>query len=1254
MGKYAANSTVLTNPLETSEVGGAIVFWEQIQNGAGVTAAQLVANKSALDLTDVIHVSNSGDDSHSGRSANAAVSGWAQAVKLATAGAGLPKAIVIPDGSLLAVSTPPVPLIVVGTKGARLTGSFEPKGVWHVTYLGSQTVRGGSPDIVTLPVNSFVTADDITASVALTQSGTHDTTKLICPRIQGTLTLAGTGHVYVAVDVVTGAVAVDETKLSVHGFIERTPYGWDFSSSDVSYRQLVAQSISVQDLTVSGDLKNPALASRIDVIAQRNAGGIAHLGVPAGDRLDARTPVVVADTPAGGRIFPARNNRGVDVFERADIYSRSEIDGTQVVTAAEADVFIGDSTEKSAFDYAEGDQLGLLAWHDVSNNHLWARAMAVPAGTNLAVKEGVKNSEGNSFAPQYTTITPTTVDSGKLFSVSIAWKSAWEFGLWTVENKDLYVRECTVAVDSGVITFGSPRQISATAAVAVRAVYSPRHDMTFVFVAADLGDHQILALDILPTNVVIRSTETLLDRDPHGDEDDADCMGLGLMGDQLVTIRADSDLAYWWSAVFPIRADGSLGPLAGDSKNLFWHPESGPDTAIATDWAATTDGSRIYIAGLTDEGNNRIIAISYILHGTGAVQEHNSGNLSRETGGTPTRDWGRSRIAYSPRFHMIEVFMLWAPSTDPGSVWKTQLAAPVTQTFHTGVIGVARSDTDPGIVPDVALPGDLVDRLSGLTPGVLYYVDDHGAVSAQPSDAAVYFAVTETAAIVANDAQTDRIHGNEAAVNEIAARLSHVAEFDPHITAGESVRALQPIAVGESGAGGTFGFEAVDTSAPANQLGVKEVYTTAEAAADSDLINRWTDKNFVNQTDVQAAGLGINARWAMVAHQRTNRRLVVRVAPVSAIADKTDGYEAADFTVVDSVQTADDIDRIEVVWTGDDTAVLVYISLGILRLRHVGVSASGSTIGNELSTLSTKCEDVRACATTAYGTFPRLFIVVRRTANTAKIWQYLARTILSDGTIAPAGGSQFQQVSTAHDLDWGNDGLGVVSHAHGVQVYLPTKKGLTLGVRQVTVPLRLGAITSSTMTISSIVDFVQDMAKWSVGGVGDARLFLGYRLRNTSLIGIGTLNAQLRRITDTSLTGDIFNLADVLGQEKTLGYTGIGSVEAPSMAVNPETNSIEWIQLASNTVVKSQADVALVAVDHRDLVGLSLAAARGGDAIVLATYGETVRGLAALTPKTQYRVRSDGSVAASTGSGDADPKIYKALSKTVAVLNYDL
>ena len=233
----------------------------------------------------------------------------------------------------------------------------------------------------------------------------------------------------------------------------------------------------------------------------------------------------------------------------------------------------------------------------------------------------------------------------------------------------------------------------------------------------------------------------------------------------------------------------------------------------------------------------------------------------------------------------------------------------------------------------------------------------------------------------------------------------------------------------------------------------------------------------------------------------------------------------------------------------------------------------------------------------------------------------------------------------------------MVSHHHGVQVYLPTKQGLTLGVRQVTVPLLLGDITSSAMTISGIVPFSQDMAKWSVTGVGDARLFLGYQLRNTSSVGIGTTNAQLRRITDTSLpnlSADIYNLADVLKQERTLPYAGVSSVEAPSMTVNPETNSIEWIQLESNTIVKSQANVALVAVDHSNLVGLSLAAAKGGDPIVLGTYGETVRGLAGLTKGDQYKVKSDGSVAKVTGSADTDPKLYKALSSTIAVLNYDL
>ena len=1008
MGYYAADSTVLPNPLETSAVGGAVVFWEQIQDAKGASAAQLTANKSSLDLSDVIYVANSGDNHNNGQSVNAAVQTWAEAVKLATAGGGSPKVIVIPDSSVVSVTTPTVPLIVIGMTGARVTGSFSPKGVWHTTFMGSQTVRGSSPDVITLPVDCYVTADDITASVVLDSSGTHSHTKLVCPRIQGALTLSGKGDVWVDVNTVTGTVTLDQAALNIHGFIEQQPFGWDNSASDVNYRKVVAQDITATRLTVTGEISNPSLARRIDLIAQQNAGGIARLGVPAGDRLAARTPVVVADTPAGGRIFPARNNKGIDVFERADVYARSEIDGTQVVSASEADLFSTDAQPKTAIDFSVGDQASVLVWHDKVNNKLWARGYARPSGTNLAAKEAVKAPGGGSFVSKSIPIIPTSVDSGKLYSVSVTWRSGSSFDVWSVENQNLYVRQSEINVTTGAITWGTARQITSTSAVAVRATYSPRHQITYVMVASDLGDHEVYALDVATNNVTRLSLKTLVDHDPHGNEDDADSMGMGMMGDQLVTMRSDSDLNYWWSDVIPVQPDGSLDdPIGNGSRNLFWHPDSGANMAIATDWSATTDGSRIYIGGLTDEGNNRIVALSYFLHGTAAVQEHNTGNLSRETGGSPTRNWGRSRIVYSPRFHMVELLMLWTASNtlDPGSVWKTQIAAPITQTFHTGVIGVVRSTTDPGIVPDVALPGDLVDNLSGLTPGALYYVSDFGVVSDVPSDAAVYFGITDTTAIVANDAQTGRIDSNETAVNELARRLSHVAEFDPHIVAGESVRALQPIAVGESGAGGTFGFEAVDTSAPSNQLGRKEIYTASEVSSDTSLLNTWTDTNFVGQTDVQAAGFAINAKWAMVAHQRTNKRLVVRVAQVSSIADKTDGYEDSDFTIVTSLSTLDDITRLEVVWTGDDSAALVYLSLGILRIRHIGVSASGLTVGNELSTLSTKCEDVRACSTVAYDTFPRLFVVVRRTTGSGvKIWQYLSRSILTDGTIAPSGG----------------------------------------------------------------------------------------------------------------------------------------------------------------------------------------------------------------------------------------------------------
>ena len=391
MPTYDPTSIKVPTTVESGGDPDTVVFTEQIRSSKGVDLTSQIGGKSAINTALSVFLSQTGDDNNSGRSQELPVRTWDAAEGIATSGKQL-LGIVVHDSSTIDVTSRlRVDLDVTGMNGARFQAATPAdgltlRGTWNVAHLGYQ---GGTLDKIILGENSYTSADRVNGQVTVEQGVTHGHTYFAAGYLDGNLDLKGAGEVHVYIGGVLGHVTIDPA-LTVHGYIDGQLYGFDFSSARGQFQSLIAATATVDELTVTDRITNARLDAALAGRTVIDAPVVARTGVPAGEYLPARTPVTVADTPSGARLFRAAS-RLPSPLARTAIYSSEEIGDNDVVDAYVAAGFDNGKPAGGLYAIATSAGLseGVLVEYDGTDARMSMRLLDGSSGSLKAYNDPV-------------------------------------------------------------------------------------------------------------------------------------------------------------------------------------------------------------------------------------------------------------------------------------------------------------------------------------------------------------------------------------------------------------------------------------------------------------------------------------------------------------------------------------------------------------------------------------------------------------------------------------------------------------------------------------------------------------------------------------------------------------------------------------------------------------------------------------------------------------------------------------------------
>ena len=387
------NPNSIKVPITVESLGDpdTVVYTEQVRSSKGVDLSSQIGGKSAINTALSVFMSENGDDNNSGRSQELPVRTWDTAEGIATSGKQL-LGIVVHDSSTIAVTSRlRVDLDVTAMNGGRLEAATPAdgltiRGTWNVSYLGYQ---GGTLDKIILGEDSYTSADRVNGQVTVEQGVTHSHTYFATGFLDGNLELKGTGEVHVYIANMLGTVTVDP-RLTVHGYIDGKPYGYDFSSARGQFQSLTAHTITADELTVNDRINNARLAAALANRTIIDAPVVARTTVAAGEYLPARTPVTVADTPSGARLFKAAS-RLPSPLARTAIYDTDEVGANDVVDAYIAAGFDNGKPASGLYAIATSAGLseGVLVEYDGTDKRFGLRLLDGSTGSLKAYNDPV-------------------------------------------------------------------------------------------------------------------------------------------------------------------------------------------------------------------------------------------------------------------------------------------------------------------------------------------------------------------------------------------------------------------------------------------------------------------------------------------------------------------------------------------------------------------------------------------------------------------------------------------------------------------------------------------------------------------------------------------------------------------------------------------------------------------------------------------------------------------------------------------------
>ena len=1241
-----------------------IVYVEDIEDRLGVKITDLFRHQTNMSLTDVVYWSSGGDDANDGLESDRAVESFAKAKSLATGASS--RTIIVPDASQLTIPTGELttPIKIVAIHGARIRagwhdpadatvagGKFTVRGTWIVHELGEDG------DLVTLGADSWCYAVRTYADLK-TEDATHLRTFMACPWVHGGVALAGSGNVFLQLGITSGVIPSNTNKTlspTIHGRINNMAYGFDWAHYEASFQTVDAQSITTGDIDVTGKATIPGLQSRIDQVAQRNAenSGLEHHSpaIPAAQHIPARSPIVIASTPAGGRFYSARDRVLREDPSKRDIYGLSEIDGTIITDAATTVDFVENSSSHS-----DGTP-------SITSNERWT-VVVYSEGSKLRVRVGdsrrapVRGADLSDAAE---------IDVGSVAEIDVALIGTHEALVMWLTSWDSEPEYATVKIASdGSPSLDASNTLPSPLARTFKIVYSPRLDCLVVAIISGSTKYAALyAFDIdRPTQLNGLSTNDLRRHSgawqQHGYDGRATGgnIGLEMHGDDIVLIL---DMAIGTMDVWLVRLTDQLHFVDPVSASGVHYSKATP-LQSPSNWGCSSDGQEILLIGAGGPGAVRSYHVTRL---SSSVRVAESGDTTSAIGAFTER----ARACWSAVAECYEVVWVRNRTTLPDTIGKSQYFGTQPATSGEDPIGVTRSETRAGQTPDYARDGEEVDGFAALSPGQVYYLDPvTGRVSRNLTGQSVYRSLsTSMAAVVLYD-RHDQIDGNSQDIGLLQSELGKIRSHQLGMPAARLITDHQPFLLAS---GGVWPAKTMPATTKVQRR--TDVYDSS-AQADPDIPSAYLDQDFpgTGNVDIDSVGWDIGPDGAALFYaEHDNYRIHCQWWPLSKLLGSTDSYRRSASPKKAHLELPDKAKILFMCfrWTGARRGVLLYV-----------VETSGSV--HSLFGYNIAFPD----GADPVFVSPRLtFSRFRAVEHIQLIWEGTSSALwlgvatmghadleFSSLDVEARSGSEYGKLRSSRELSSRTLTLksGSDRSTTGWSLY---RGSMTTPGLAVLVGSSDGKTDVAYVIFTSGRSFVSRtyhaLGKDHTGGQIESDEFTRPEVVGfLTLVSLGSRAIELAASLDAIKSAPVNSLQ--INTSAISGYAHVGTTSSlqlknaveesgstPSIdwiagAVNSQTGGIEVVILKNSRVWKADFLLAHVATDHNKAFGLARGEWQVGQSVEWWVPGSVISGLSGLTPGDVYYVHADGSVD-STRGGDG-VSIYKSLTSSHAYGTIDL
>ena len=1243
---------------DTLQPGGpyAVAHMEDVWSKAGTPIAKLFRQISANDLQNVVYLSETGDDASDGRTADSAKATWAAAARIAEVDS---KILIIPDSSVIAAATPLVDITVIANHGSRITGDLTVKGTWYVGDIGLAVGTG----TLTLGEDCQLHAQRIDGDLVLDQTSgvTHSKTWAKVPRVTGDLTIVGTGDVYVYVDQVDGTATVTPSStLDVHGWVEDKRYGIDLAHADLVAQDIMGKDATFEELTVTGNINNAALTTRVDAIEK---AATTTFAIPAGEYLPARSPLVVANTAAGSRMFRAKDVVGSEVLAKREVFDAARVTSDRWVD----DLYIHKRplalpahTQTQAI--AAGEKFGVLVVG--AEGEIDARTFSPPLIDQPPAWDPARDSPEGDVITSFAYGLPSSSDT--VYAIDVAFYDDYNFYVFcTISDsyshatRKVYAVRGEVQANSGRIVWHGqkPEEITAVPpSTYLRVVYSHAHQSFYLLLSEDRGNNtRTYYIHALYRNQLGRwvSRDNASFTGATSPDVSMYSLGLAIHGDHLLVLTpaapattnpSASDLRSHLTS-FEITATGMLTVENVPSASPLWAETTNRDLYT---WTMETDGEHLFVLAKGDSSKG-VVLLAYELSSFDLVLEHTLPNVFAD---------GASHLALA--FDSQTVTLQATVAVLTNTTQAVHLAAfqtpIVPRSFKAPVAISGNKSTTPGQIPPLAHDGQVIGGLTGLAPGQIYYVHSNGLIDTVISEAPLYTALTDTEAIVSLFARGPLVRANNDLIQAVAPRVDELALHHATFVAGEQLDAGKPVSIGSDGL-------AVRAREQSTSHGMVDypIYDTSDIGLKVEIVDAHVDRRFEGSSATSQAsclsigpdGRAIFARIAARGQPITLNYARVYSTSVSAYSSNSvstnDALRAQDFSYVDEFPPYErDVDNIQIVWTGVDSAEIFYYNRGRVAVRMRGLTINDGPIDAAVTIDIGEEFDVLASGNLEVARFTwleevRTIVGVLTRSNSSRAFLFTL-AVNSSGHVS----SSTPLHSSGFLIEY-RDSMGLVGSGNEVTIFYPYLSGSSyrFKVGRLTVN-QSGVMSSFNRTGGGVNGIAVEMNHWNVFGRGNHYYLVGYdtsapHQENIRPFTLANSGVTALTVTEGTVKANVFHRGPDPG---TRTY--------PSLSYNELNGCLEMSLLDGDKTWKSQLQLDLVSASISDLVGVAHKDTHALQEVGVLGYGGVIKNLNGLTPGRQYYVRSDGSVS-NTNSGDANAvKLYRALGTDSAHLNFDI